>query len=246
MVSAVNFRRTSELLDSHYRIHLGCYFNSIAIEGKAILAKSTIAGGIWNHRWIRSNDGVDLEDAFAHTEFAHVYVELETSPDDSRYEIFDREAWMLLDSARHNRRGTLVGIEILEAQSLHEFEILFELVRGSFTPSHAGAIASSRLLESMVLRRYYLLKIGNEAVGAFSIHHLGKWSAVHDICVRPDQRGRGIGTSLLKAVESRIPENRIAYLACEDNNLVRFYANEGWKVIHKRIGVRRPSVTSQQ
>ena len=115
----------AKLVDSHYRIHLGCYFTSVSYGAQSISVTSDIGGGIWNHTYLTNADEV-----LDHAPSTHFYVDSPLDPVTARparwssLQIFDVETWMMPAYGR-NVGSKREGVTLHLAESrLERIEVL--------------------------------------------------------------------------------------------------------------------------
>lgn len=236
MSTSTEVLHPNEMIDSHYRLHLGCYFSSVAAGNGIVVTESPIQDGIWNHIYIPNWKGE--EHAVFNIRNKHVYLDGDY-PDGVRgLAPFDREVWMTAPTDRSfDSEGS--GIN-LKAHSLlpNGDRRLRQVISDCFDSAHAAAIANSLRYPGIVRREYYLAVDQTEsAVGAVSIHKLDRWVAIHDVCIMPKFRGRGYGRALMASVERLLSNVDSCYLQCEDSWLVGFYEDCGYTTTHRRTGV---------
>ncbi|MFE7856323.1 GNAT family N-acetyltransferase [Streptomyces sp. NPDC057403] len=111
-----------------------------------------------------------------------------------------------------------------------------EAIQESFSPEYGEAVQRVWSRPSAVDRQYVLAREGHQTVGAFSVHSLGPWTAIHDVCIHEAYRGRGFGSELIQAVSAGMDRVHCPYLQCEDGWMPDFYRSVGFETVHRRTG----------
>lgn len=231
-------RHIAQMVDSHYRIHLGCYFSSVTFSERRISATSSIREGIWNHTWLRPPAADKEFDSLA-SAVEHVYVDASAVDPTTLWTVFDREIWMQLNGQPPDCKPAINLSMVGENSGLTS--VLSAVISECFSQEYAKAADASMAQESAVTRSYYVASHRGSHFGAISYHQLGRWSAIHDVAVLPEYRGKGLGTSLVTALLHLLDATEQPYLQCEDGWLPKFYSACGFSQTHRRIGLRRPN-----
>lgn len=225
--------QAQQLVKSHYFTQLGCYFSSVCWTDAHVSAASLIPGIVWCHTYL-PHSGID---ALRTVDSDAVYLDGVIDSPPLGWRIDDQEVWMhYANPSLSCGYSSLFQIE-LEQVSAFDSRYL-NLICSSFDHWHAIALKES-VKSAKIDRRFYLAKIEDGVVGAFSIHRNGGFAAIHDVCIEPGCRNNGLASPLLGKVVSFCRDARIIYLQSEKGWISKLYERNGFVVFHERTGLSR-------
>lgn len=139
---------------------------------------------------------------------------------------------MVCRAVRENGRVDVDACS-LRVADIDDFDRLAQLDAESFRSS--ATLVRARLGEHLdgVRRRAYLARVGDEVVGKIHLRDDGDRVLVHDLCIRPRYRRRGLGASMVAAATARALDRRpVAALEVEAANVAAAatYAAVGYEV----------------
>lgn len=225
----------TELIDVHYRTHLGCYFDSVTRRGRIVDARSVIPGPIWNHVYVPGDSEVPLNDPLLTIRDRALYRDGATTPAPPGWGAVDEEVWMLLTN--HRTAVNQLGIRIRQVGV--DEPALQSLVTNAFDGFHARAISAAKSAEGVTREYFVAVDAMDRPVGAFSLHTLGSYTAIHDVCILNGRRGEGLGSELVGAIVGHVRELPFVYLQVEEGWVADFYGRYGFSTIHHRRGFAR-------
>ncbi len=124
----------------------------------------------------------------------------------------------------------------IEPARFSDLRAVAALQRRSFPPRLAYRYPTLFLLRVLPSVQFEVAREGEKILGCAIGDRHGGQSRVVNICVDPAARRRGIGTRLLRQLESRLPDGDVVLMAEIENDGARsLYRNEGYQ----EIGISR-------
>jgi ribosomal-protein-alanine N-acetyltransferase len=112
--------------------------------------------------------------------------------------------------------------------SIRDLKRVSTLQHRAFRPPLAYGLATLLVLWILPNVRFLLARQGSRVIGCAIGDQQGGQSRVINICVDPDARRHGIGTQLIRALESELPVGDVVLMVEDDN--------EGAKQLYRREG----------
>jgi ribosomal-protein-alanine N-acetyltransferase len=123
----------------------------------------------------------------------------------------------------------LAGQPAVARFRLSELGAVARLQRRAFVPPLAYGRATLLLLWALPHVRFLVAREGGAIVGCAIGDRSGGQSRVINICVDPEARRRGIGTILLRALESELPTGDVVLMVEQKNAAAEaLYRREGY------------------
>lgn len=151
----------------------------------------------------------------------------------------DTEAWMFMHPDQLIEPSVSPNLVLTTPRGEAALAIN-DLVTECFDADHTQAICQeSPLGERGRVGRRFLLESNGEPVGAATALYRYGWVVLHDICVKPDYRGRDLGFQLVNRVLADVVQTwRVAgvFLQCDGGRLEHFYGRSGFRTRYVRHG----------
>jgi GNAT superfamily N-acetyltransferase len=248
----MDFATVARAVTLHYEFQLGTYFDSTHHLPDAIVAVGAVPGCIWNHAAVlpggEAPDRVWVERVRAWLERLGrplaVYVELHMADTAERLltefslQHVDTEAWMFYRGAAqdwplsypYTLRKVAAGSQAASVDTL---------IAACFNEDHGNAVRNEQRPDGLRRSGFRLiLTDADQAVGAATVFYADGWAVIHDVCIDPSLRGRGLGVEMMSAVVQSVQPLSPSglFLQCECGPLEDFYRRCGFETRYTRLG----------
>jgi ribosomal-protein-alanine N-acetyltransferase len=125
-------------------------------------------------------------------------------------------------------RATPEGVVIARA-GMRDLREVARLQRRAFRPPLAYGLATLVVLWLLPKVHFLIAREGTRIIGCAIGDRQGGQARVINLCVDPDARRRGVGTTLLRSLEALLPTGNIVLMVEEQNEAAQaLYRREGY------------------